>query len=224
MKSCTALAMLMLVTAAPAAAESVWDAGMYSAQDISTVGRWGELYTGEKVFGDDCSGGWECFSGMCVWTPNGQVCSRHCEHGCPDGWECGVCADWCPFAPLADVCLVPCASECSGKSCGDDGCGGSCGLCEPGTKCGDSGSCEQCTASCEERTCGSDGCGGSCGPCDDGFMCTPDGKCTETGLQPADGDEKKSAGGCSAAPGNASSHLAMLFLAAFLLALRRRTA
>ena len=220
--------LLALLPALPAAAEPYWDGVSSTYEDVGAVGRWGEIYTGEKLFGDACSGGWECFSGVCVWTPNGHICSRQCEQGCPEGWECRVCADWCPFAPLADVCLVPCTPECSGKQCGDDGCGGSCGQCEVGTKCGDSGSCDPCTSTCDERICGPDGCGGSCGDCDDGFLCTSDGLCTDSGVPAGDGadaDEMKSSSSCSAAPSGQPYLLAMLFLLMLcLLAVRRRSA
>lgn len=216
-------ALLIVSSATPGAAETP-AVDTITFDDVNAVGRWGELYTGAKVFGEDCSGGWECHSGLCVQTPNGQACSRHCDLGCPDGWECGVCIDSCPFSPLADVCLVPCAPQCSGKSCGDDGCGGSCGMCEPGTKCGASGTCEQCAADCTERTCGPDGCGGSCGDCDDGFMCTPDGLCAAGATADSDEPAAGSNGGCSAAPAGAANLLATLFLAIILLALRRRIA
>ncbi len=58
-----------------------------------------------------------------------------------------------------------CQADCSGKQCGDDGCGGSCGTC---TGCG-----EECRQSaceftaCEGNECGSDTCGGTCGSCDE---------------------------------------------------------
>ena len=35
-----------------------------------------------------------------------------------------------------------CVPSCSGMACGDDGCGGSCGDCEPGLVCGQTGQCQ----------------------------------------------------------------------------------
>ena len=35
----------------------------------------------------------------------------------------------------------PCAPSCVGKTCGDDGCGGSCGVCDNGDTCSDTGTC-----------------------------------------------------------------------------------
>jgi M6 family metalloprotease-like protein len=67
------------------------------------------------------------------------------------------------------VCLSP--PDCGDRVCGDDGCGGQCGICDGGFRCGD-GQCEPC--SCEGRVCGDDGCGVSCGTCDDGNPCTDD--------------------------------------------------
>ncbi len=58
-----------------------------------------------------------------------------------------------------------CTPSCAGKTCGADGCGGSCGDCEAGARCGAQGACVACTPSCEGKTCGDDGCGGSCGVC-----------------------------------------------------------
>ena len=64
-----------------------------------------------------------------------------------------------------------CASECSGRECGDDRCGGSCGECDGDEVCGPDGSCRECTPGCSGRECGDDGCGGSCGGCDNGLFC-----------------------------------------------------
>ena len=71
-----------------------------------------------------------------------------------------------------------CTPSCAGKSCGNDGCGGSCGACpsDGGT---DAGVADACVPSCAGKTCGDDGCGGSCGTCPpiepgcpDGGTCT----------------------------------------------------
>jgi len=64
----------------------------------------------------------------------------------------------------------PCQPDCTGKSCGDDGCGDSCGAC-PGAQdtCVD-GACV-CQPACGGKACGDDGCGDSCGACDEGYLC-----------------------------------------------------
>src|SRR3989344_4592183 len=58
----------------------------------------------------------------------------------------------------------PCVPDCATKTCGDDGCGGSCGAC--------------CTPDCKDKTCGSDGCGGSCGNCTGTATCHAGACCT----------------------------------------------
>jgi hypothetical protein len=66
-----------------------------------------------------------------------------------------------------------CVPKCSGKECGDDGCGGSCGTC-PGNKTCNSGICSTntCEQDCHLRQCGPDPvCGESCGKCDSGDYC-----------------------------------------------------
>jgi hypothetical protein len=68
------------------------------------------------------------------------------------------------FAQGIQVKYVPmCFASCDGKSCGDDGCGGSCGTCDGGDVCS-GGQCV-CVPHCDGHTCGDDGCGGSCGSC-----------------------------------------------------------
>lgn len=56
---------------------------------------------------------------------------------------------------------VPCVTDCAGKDCGDDGCGGSCGSCPPGVPCVVY-QCN-CTPDCAGKECGFDSCGGFCG-------------------------------------------------------------
>src|SRR3989344_3965599 len=55
-----------------------------------------------------------------------------------------------------------CTPNCQNKTCGDDGCKGSCGVCKSPSVCFN-GTC--CTPDCKDKTCGDDGCGGSCGVC-----------------------------------------------------------
>ena len=58
-----------------------------------------------------------------------------------------------------------CTPDCNGKTCGDDGCGGTCGTC-PGTQdvC-QNGHCI-CVPQCAPaNACGANGCNGSCGTC-----------------------------------------------------------
>ena len=71
---------------------------------------------------------------------------------------------------------VDCIGNCTGKICGPDGCGGSCGTCPDGKVCSPDGKkCADCTRDCTGKICGPDGCGGSCGTCKDGNTCFSDG-------------------------------------------------
>ena len=60
-----------------------------------------------------------------------------------------------------------CTPVCFGQECGDDGCGGSCGECPDGAPFCVKGACssEQCQPQCLGKACGDDGCGGTCGEC-----------------------------------------------------------
>ena len=137
--------------------------------------------------GDSCNGIFVCDTGVnpsaCVTDPASvPVCfddnpctSDSCDPdvGClftPD--DAGDCGDG---ATCEDGKCV-CSPDCSGKECGDDGCGGSCGECAgPQHYCFD-GQCV-CIPNCAGKNCGDDGCGNSCGKCCDGQNCLA-GTCT----------------------------------------------
>ena len=75
-----------------------------------------------------------------------------------------------------------CTPDCTASDCGDDGCGGSCGLCEQGQTCAAGVCTGGCVPECEGKDCGDDGCGASCGECAVGQTCENglclDGPCT----------------------------------------------
>ena len=77
--------------------------------------------------------------------------------------------------------FIPSSKSCTGKKCGDDGCGGTCGTCAAGGVCFEN---QCCTPVCDGKSCGagSNGCGGACtcaeGSCVDGECCLP--KCDGT--------------------------------------------
>jgi hypothetical protein len=88
--------------------------------------------------------------------------------------------DAVPDAPPADACV----SDCDGRECGPDGCGGECGTCPPQHTCDGAGQCECVPLSCEALgyACGSweDGCGGAtgeCGTCPPQHTCDGAGQC-----------------------------------------------
>ncbi|MHC4716131.1 MAG: choice-of-anchor D domain-containing protein, partial [Planctomycetota bacterium] len=81
---------------------------------------------------------------------------------------------------------LSCNPECTGRTCGPDGCGGQCPPgCGAGEICNEtSGTCE-CDPDCGTRVCGPDPvCGTDCGQCDQGEVCTADGQCVPTGQGP----------------------------------------
>lgn len=86
--------------------------------------------------------------------------------------------------------IIPenCTANCTGKVCGSDGCGGSCGTCQSGFSCSN-GLCisDTCVPDSNETTCGTSNCGTklnncgqivSCGVCSLGQICS-DGTCSE---------------------------------------------
>jgi len=110
-----------------------------------------------------------------------------------------------------------CTPDCSGKVCGDDGCGGTCGTCNAGETCDANGQCQagnnacspsnpngtceagkvcknghcvddnNCTPDCNGKVCGDDGCGGTCGTCNAGETCNANGQC-QASSQPNPGE------------------------------------
>ena len=82
----------------------------------------------------------------------------------------GSAAAHCPNGGEAGGTECVCKPECTDKECGDDGCGGECGVCEAGKTC-DGGTCG-CKPKCSGKECGDDGCGGSCGTCGTADECT----------------------------------------------------
>jgi hypothetical protein len=122
----------------------------------------------------------------------------------------------------------PPAALCLGRTCGDDGCGGSCGTCSGGSTCSADGACvTACVPSCAANTCGeSDGCGGSCSTaCDGGTRggATGTSGAAAPGASDAAGGASPAGCGCRnapAAPGGLAS--GALLVAGALSLLRRR--
>ena len=120
---------------------------------------------GDEVDGEQVA---TCWAGI-------QICEG-------DGVKTCVNGSWSEVVPCSsgecvDGYCTDCTPECSGKSCGPDGCGGSCGDCPGGGAC-DAGQCPDCQPDCAGLECGPDGCGGSCGLCDVGVACADDGQCS----------------------------------------------
>ena len=128
--------------------------------------------------------------GTCATTcAPGEVCNEaHCASSCSGGLEncsgacvdltsdpahCGSCTRACSTHEVCRSGGCVCVPDCTGRECGDDGCGGTCGECPAGRECGADGRCF-CAENCVGRTCGDDSCGGTCGTWV-GFACTPAG-------------------------------------------------
>lgn len=117
----------------------------------------------------------------CIPSCAGKACG---SDGC--GGACGSCAsgttcsytNQCvaaaspppppPPPPPPTTTLPPtvCVGSCVGRSCGSDGCAGSCGQCTNNMYCDQSQICltRACTPNCSNKVCGdADGCGGKCG-------------------------------------------------------------
>ncbi len=97
--------------------------------------------SGTKCGPECCPDGAECCDNACcdgtcygeeLCCPTGNIV---CEGQCRD-WECCAGAD-CPTGSVCDPTThsCQCVPNCTGKSCGDDGCGGSCGTCLGGQTC-----------------------------------------------------------------------------------------
>ncbi|UJR84929.1 Hypothetical protein I5071_70080 [Sandaracinus amylolyticus] len=140
-----------------------------------------------RVDGALCAPG----NGRCV--SDAECLSGSCDPGDEDGRICDCSTEGAACAHRDDCCAVPgvrltceggvcsCLRRCDGRSCGPDGCGGTCGTCATGTMCDETtGACRAiCTPSCAGRECGSNGCGGTCGRCIGGGSDCSDGSCVE---------------------------------------------
>ena len=152
----------------------------------------GDLCTAESCIGNKCS-----YS--IVACGDDDPCTEdscHPDEGClhkvtPPPFCCT--ADWqCDDGDVctSDTCIgnkcdhVPiggpdcCVADCTGKECGLDGCGGSCGQCAADFFCTADFMCEkECFPDCLGKECGSDGCGTYCGWCADNEKCNLLGQC-----------------------------------------------
>jgi hypothetical protein len=123
-------------------------------------------------------------SGAKQCSGNGyKTCGNYDSDSCLE-WSSGVTA--CPSGQTCQngQCVASCTPDCSGKTCGDNGCGGTCGTCASGKTC----SAGVCVADCVPKTCSAlvnytcgswpDGCGNTidCGTCESGKSCSA-GKC-----------------------------------------------
>ena len=153
----------------------------------SCEGRCGLLSCG--VLCPPCGGDQVCSSeGTCVGDcSSSRVCGKYCCGGTETCYQL-LCCD-----PVAN---------CEAKSCGSNGCGGSCGSCDPGESCvGSQCVLDDCPNLCGHAACGPDGCGGSCGQCGADESCV-DGDCVPGGCPPSCSDRECGADGCGGSCGS----------------------
>ena len=109
------------------------DAGETGTSATDTVGGDTQDIVEEEVEGGfrwPCLENSDCFSGLCIDTDEGSVCTRNCSENCPDGWRCaGVQAGGSDVAfvctPLGTRLCQPCTidSQCAGGYCVADASG-----------------------------------------------------------------------------------------------------
>ncbi|NOZ87938.1 MAG: LamG domain-containing protein [Deltaproteobacteria bacterium] len=109
----------------------------------------------------------DCGDSICDKDAGENCINCFVDCPCGDGEKCGAEGECC-------------APDCSGKECGNDGCGGSCGTCKGDDAECINGICE-CEPDCEGKECGDDGCGNSCGACGSDLTCSRAGLCAEPG-------------------------------------------
>jgi hypothetical protein len=144
----------------------------------------------------DCAEGEECLMGTCG-TPS-VSCEGICGEGATGGCFCDdlcfengdCCEDVCDFCADLEGCGEVCVPDCEGKVCGDDGCEGSCGVCEAGecvegqcvvaAECGNGTvegdeACEVDTDCADNEVCTDCACVAGCVPSCEGKECGDDG-------------------------------------------------
>ena len=144
--------------------------------------------------GNACSEDESCQSGLCA-----AGTAVTCEDGDPCTQDNCDLTDGCQFTKIPGC---PCVPSCEEKTCGGDGCNGSCGDCAAEELCAD-GDCQplECQPACDGAECGDDGCGGSCGACAGGVSCV-EGQCTEEVCVPDCADKACGSNGCGGTCGD----------------------
>lgn len=135
-----------------------------------------------------CPTGATCQNGACLCPQGTMQCGNACVDTSSDSNNCGTCGHVCASGQscVAGSCASSCSPDCTGKVCGDDGCGGSCGAC-PGANCVGSTFQAAATCSADGTTC-IPGTTMNCDP----YNCSQNGTCLTT----CAGDFDCEAGNC----------------------------
>jgi hypothetical protein len=85
----------------------------------------------------DCTGGTACQAGACVCVPfDHKICTLGAMYWADSCGVRGEKSEDCPYGCNANgLACQACTPDCTGKTCGDDGCGGSCGACDATRTC-----------------------------------------------------------------------------------------
>ena len=167
------------------------------------------------IAGASCGGGGDSDT---VLGSEGESCTKAAD--CQSGLKCIALVCVKGDEPDTDVQgrtdtvnaqdTAGCDPVCSGKVCGSDGCGGSCGTCTSSESC-QSGQCVEgpCVPDCSGQECGDGGCDdepGVCGYCAEGESCQF-GQCVEVPCVPDCSGKECGNGGCQEQP-DACGHCA----------------
>jgi hypothetical protein len=161
--------------------------------DMADTGDCCEGQCSGKQCGDDGCGGscgscdsatQECVEGKCqgLCGATQYTCKDRCgqQYDAYGYYYCNeyYCTNYGNCAPDFYSCCGSCTPDCSGKTCGDDGCGGSCGTCSSGYTCDAYGTCQYNGSGCGANP--SKTCSGHCGSSGVGG-CYCDSQCTASG-------------------------------------------
>jgi len=93
---------------------------------------------GMEYVAEACPAEHYCEAGEClpwVCTPGEPFCEANIAKVCNDMGSSVLTEQDCEAKVCIDGACTDCQPQCDGKECGDDGCGGMCGDCEPGQVC-----------------------------------------------------------------------------------------
>ena len=172
--------------------------GLFGLMAMTSCVKSGKGTSNPCTKNSECADGATCYFGVCVANDEdtGQTPDVQDDIATDSGTPDVVSTDpGTPDIPPSDADIstgvdttettttdpggtdTACTPSCEDKTCGDDGCGGSCGSCAgcdgtPDELLCIGGTCMQiCCPNCDGFDCGHDGCNGTCGFCDGVYTC-----------------------------------------------------